>query len=485
MAAPDPPAGSNDASRDDASARNDASARLAALVPDPALAVLDELHAAGHAAFIVGGSLRDALLGRTPADWDMATDARPDRLVALFPGAVYENRFGTVAVRRDRDVFEITTFRTEHDYADFRRPHRVEFGDEIREDLARRDFTVNAMAWGRPGSGTGAPAPVGATLVDPFGGRADLQAGSLRAVGDPDSRFREDALRMVRAVRLAATLGFTIEPVTLAAIGRNATLVAHLSHERVSAELAKLLAAPRPSVGLRLARETGLLAVISPELAAQRGIQQDKVPGEDLWDHTLRTVDAVPADRPVVRLAALVHDIGKPATLTDGHFPHHETVGSHLAAALLRRLRYPRSAADEVVHLVRHHMFHADPTLSDAAIRRFIKRIGAGNLDALFALRTADDIGSGSEPDDPASLAFRARIDEELAAEAALDRYAIAIDGDDLIAELDLVPGPRLGRLIDALVEQVIADPALNERGSLLLLAQGMLADMDADTGAE
>lgn len=460
-----------------------APADLGRIVPLTAHAVLDHLHANGQAAFIVGGSLRDALLGRTPSDWDMATDARPDRLVALFPGAMYENRFGTVAVRRGDDVFEITTFRTEHEYADFRRPHRVEFGDDIGEDLARRDFTVNAMAWGRPGSGIGAPGALGATLVDPFGGRADLETGSLRAVGDPDARFREDALRMVRAVRLAATLEFTIEPATLAAIGRNAALVAHLSHERVGAELAKLLAAPRPSVGLRLAQETGLLAVISPELAAQRGIPQNKVPGEDLWDHTLRTVDAVAADRPVVRLAAFLHDIGKPATLTDGHFPQHETMGSHLAAAFLRRLRYPRTAADEVVHLVRHHMFHADPTLSDAAIRRFIKRIGAGNLDELFALRTADDIGSGSEPDDPASLAFRARIDAELEAAAALDRYALAIDGEDLMAELGLVPGPRLGRLIDALVEQVIADPALNERGSLLLIAQGMLADMYEDAG--
>ena len=170
---------------------------MAAAVPARALAVLERLHAAGHAAFIVGGSLRDALLGRTPADWDMATNATPDRLVALFPGAVYENRFGTIAVRREEDVFEITTFRTEHDYADFRRPHRVEFGDEIEADLARRDFTVNAMAWGRTAAATGSNA-----LVDPFGGLADLEPGQLRAVGNPDARFREDALRMVRAVRV-------------------------------------------------------------------------------------------------------------------------------------------------------------------------------------------------------------------------------------------------------------------------------------------
>jgi len=464
----------------DAVARNDASARLGAAVPQPALAVLDHLHAAGHAAFIVGGSLRDALLGRVPADWDMATDARPDRLVALFPGAVYENRFGTVAVRRDDDVFEITTFRTEHEYADFRRPHRVEFGDRIETDLARRDFTVNAMAWGRTTADEG---PNG--LVDPFEGLAALASRLLRAVGDPDARFREDALRMVRAVRLAATLDFEIEPVTLAAIARNAALVGHLSGERVGAELGKLLGAPRPSVGLRLAQEAGLLAVISPELAAERGISQNKVPGEDLWDHTLRAVDAAPADRPVVRLAALVHDIGKPSTLSDGRFHHHDVVGARLADGLLRRLRYPRTAAEEVTHLVRHHMFTVDPGATDAAVRRFIKRIGRADLDALFALRRADDVGSGMDPDDPDTRAFRDRIDAELAAETALDRYALAIDGTDLMRELDLVPGPRLGRVIDELVDAVIADPAQNERGTLLLLAQGMLADMYADTGAE
>ena len=472
--------------------RDDSSARLAAAVPEAALAVLGHLQAAGHAAFIVGGSLRDALLGRTPADWDMATDARPDRLVALFPGAVYENRFGTVAVRRDQDVFEITTFRTEHDYADFRRPHRVEFGDEVETDLARRDFTVNAMAWGRTADagrtagarGDGAGAGDGPNaLVDPFGGLADLARGRLSAVGDPDARFGEDALRMVRAVRLAATLGFEIDPATLAAIARNAALVGHLSGERVGAELVKLLAAPRPSVGLRLAQETGLLAVISPDLAAQRGISQNKIPGLDLWDHTLQTVDAAPADRPVVRLAALVHDIGKPATLSDGRFHHHDVVGARLAGELLRRLRFPRTAAEEVTHLVRHHMFTVDPNATDAAVRRFIKRIGKADLDALFALRRADDIGSGMAPDDPDQLAFRARIDAQLAAEAALDRYALAIDGKDLMRELELVPGPRLGWVIDGLVDAVIADPVLNERGSLLLLAQGMLADMDAGTG--
>jgi tRNA nucleotidyltransferase (CCA-adding enzyme) len=451
----------------------DAGVVLAAAVPSRVTDLIDQLVAAGHAAYVVGGSLRDALLDRPPADWDLATDARPDRLVSLFHGAVYENRFGTVAVRRDDDVYEITTFRTEHDYADFRRPHRVEFGDDLRADLARRDFTINALAWGR------GPGDADNHLVDPFGGRDDLASRTLRAVGDPEARFREDALRMVRAVRLAATLDVAIEPATLAAITANAELVGRLSNERIGAELAKLLGAPAPSVGLRLAQSTGILAVISPELAAQPGIGQNKLAGEDLWDHTLRAVDAAPADRPIVRLAALLHDIGKPSTQADGRFHHHDAVGAALTESLLRRLRYPRSAADEVTHLVRHHMFGVDPDATDAAIRRFIKRIGRDRLDALFALRRADDIGSGMPPDAPELRAFQARVEAELEAEVALERNALVIDGTDLIGELALEPGPTLGRVLDELVDRVIADPGLNERGSLLLLAQGILADMD------
>lgn len=448
-----------------------APADLTALVPPVVCALIARLVEAGHTAFVVGGSLRDVLLGREPHDWDMASDARPEQLVSLLPGAVYENRFGTVAVRREGQLFEITTFRLEHEYADHRRPHRVEFGDDLLADLARRDFTANAIAWGCAPSG---PAGV---LIDPFGGRADIASRTLRAVGDPALRFREDALRMVRAVRLAATLEFEIEPATLAAIRDNAALAAHLSGERIGAELARLLAAPRPSVGLELARQTGLLAVISPELAAQRGVPQQKIPGEDLWDHTLRAVDAAPAGRPVVRLAALLHDMGKPATRSGDRFPDHDAVGAEMADALLRRLRYPRAVAETVVHLVRHHMFPVDPQLSDAGVRRFIRRIGPQHLDALFDLRRADDLGSGEDPDDAATLAFRGLVERELHAASPLDRGDLAIDGHDLMRELGLSPGPALGRLIDALIDRVIADPSLNERGSLLLLAQGLLDD--------
>jgi len=466
-----------------------AAARLAEVCPPTVRAVIDHLHAHGHAAYVVGGSVRDALLGRVPKDWDLATDARPDEMLHLFPGAVYENAFGTVAVRRDGEVLEITTFRNEHEYADFRRPHRLEFGDDIRDDLARRDFTINAIAWGLdaatdPPTDGLAESRGQPSIVDPFDGIADLGRGILRAVGDPGTRFREDALRMVRAVRLAAMLEVEVEPATRDAIAANAALVTHLSGERIGAELMRLLAAPRPSVGLRLAEETGLLAVIAPELAAQRGVPQNKVDGEDLWDHTLRSVDAAPAGRPIVRLAALLHDIGKPATLADGHFHHHDVVGAKQAVELLERVRVPRATIGAIEVLVRHHMFTVDPDATGAAIRRFIKRVGVEYVDALLELRRADDIGSGRPGESPSLVAFRARIEEELAAEAALDRYSLKIDGTDLMRDLGLEPGPRLGRILDELVELVIADPALNEAPTLLLLAQGMLADMQDEAAS-
>jgi putative nucleotidyltransferase with HDIG domain len=436
-------------------------------------ALMARLWAAGHAAYIVGGSIRDALLGREPNDWDLATDARPELLQALFPGAVYENRFGTVVVREGGEAFEITTFRTEREYVDHRRPTEVEFGTSIEEDLERRDFTVNAIAWGaRPGESP--------RVVDPHGGAADLEARVLRAVGDPSQRFREDALRIVRGLRLSATLAFEIEAQTLAAMRAEAALVRHLSGERVWAELEALLAAPQPSVGLATMADVGALAHLLPELEAERGIPQDKIPGDDLWRHTLRAVDAAPADRPLVRLAALLHDVGKPATMADGHFHGHEALGGQMTAAILKRLRAPRAIADRVVLLVAQHMFTYDDGWSDAGVRRFIKRVGRPALDELFALREADNVGSGHAPDAHRLGELRSRVAAELAASVALDRNDLAIDGDDLIRELGLAPGPRLGRLIDDLLERVIADPKLNDRPTLLAIAAAALADEGA-----
>ncbi|HEX5014441.1 MAG TPA: HD domain-containing protein [Candidatus Limnocylindrales bacterium] len=437
-------------------------------VPAAVIRLLEVLWASGHAAYVVGGSLRDTVLGRRAEDWDLATDALPEETLGVFPDAAYENKFGTVAVRRDHVEYEITTFRTDHEYADFRRPHRVEFGVSLAADLARRDFTVNAMAWGaQPGD---APA-----LHDPFGGAADVTARLLRAVGEPRLRFEEDALRMLRAVRLATTLDFSIEAATLAAISASAPLAAHLSGERVATELGKILAADRPSVGFRLLAETGLLEAVLPELAAQAGVPQNKIPGEDLWDHTLRTVDAA-ANNPIVRLAALLHDVGKPATQADGHFYGHETEGAEQARALLERLHEPRIVTERVTHLVRQHMFRYEPGWTDSAVRRFIGKVGREAIDELFALRAADNEGSGVDRDADGLSELRARVAAELAEGPVLDRSALAIDGDDLIAELGMAPGPALGKLLDALLQRVIDDPSLNDAPTLLLLARDLAA---------
>ena len=433
-------------------------------IPAPVRDLLATLWQGGQAAYVVGGSLRDVLLGRDPADWDLTTDARPERLQALFPHSLYENRFGTVVVWNAGKQYEITAFRRDVSYSDFRHPDAVEFGESIEEDLARRDFTVNAMAWGAgPGDEP--------TFVDPYGGRGDLALRLLRAVGDPDRRFGEDALRMARAVRLAATLEFHVEAGTFAAIGRNADLVRHVSGERICAELLKLLAAGRPSTGLRLMADSGLLAIIAPDLDRQRGLAQNKIAGEDLWDHTLRTVDAAPP-RQVVRLAALLHDVGKPDTIDDGPFHNHETVGATMARHYLSGLHAPRTLQERVAHLIRHHMFSYGHTWSDAAVRRFIKKVGPGCIQDLLALRAADNEGSGLPADAGHIHELAARIEAELAANVVLGRDQLAIDGNDLIVEFGMPQGRLLGRLLDDLTERVVAEPALNDRAILLEMAR-------------
>ena len=369
---------------------------IAAAIPASVHDLLRTLWTNGHAAFVVGGSLRDVLLGRDPGDWDLTTSALPEHTQSLFPRARYENAFGTVAVETADPavgLVEITTMRSDHAYADHRRPHHVEFTDDVEADLARRDLTVNAIAWGTR-SVDEAPA-----LVDPYDGREDLGAGVLRAVGDARTRFEEDALRMLRTVRLASTLGFGIEAATLAGIQTKAGLVAHLSGERIAEELRQMLAAPVPSVGLQLLADTGLLGPIFPDLAEQRGVPQNKIVGEDLWDHTLRAVDGAAPEPPYIRLAALLHDIGKPASMADGRFLGHDILGADLADELLDRLRWPRKERDRVVHLIRQHMYGYVPDWSDAAVRRFIAKIGPDELHDLFLLREADNVGSGRPRD--------------------------------------------------------------------------------------
>ena len=440
-------------------------------VPKDVQRVVTRLTEAGHDAYVVGGCVRDAIRGVDPQDWDIATDATPDEIQQLFAKSLYTNRFGTVVVRSGDHEVEVTTYRTETGYTDHRRPDHVAFTDSLHEDLSRRDFTMNAMAW-RPGK-NGTPGE----LVDPFGGQRDLDARILRAVGEPEERFREDALRMLRAVRFATLLDMRIDDRTAAAIRACAPLAETLSGERLNQEITKIMGAPRPSVAFRMLSDVGLLAVVCPELEECKKTPQDKVAAQDVFEHSLATVDATPASDLVLRLAGLFHDIGKPETFADGHFHQHEFVGEFKARQILRRWKFDKETVAEVTHLIRNHMFWYETHWTDSAVRRFIRKIGLDYIPALFALRRADNIGSGARS--PRMYALEAlwqRVQEQIAAANAFSLHDLAIDGNDVMRELDIPRGPKVGQILDALFERVLDEPALNTREKLIELAKAMRA---------
>jgi tRNA nucleotidyltransferase/poly(A) polymerase len=445
-------------------------------IPESVVAVLSRLADAGHEVAIVGGAIRDRLVGLAhEGDWDAATSAVPELVVAIFPGATWENRFGTVTVHGDPAV-EVTSYRAEGAYRDRRRPDEVRFGVSLEDDLSRRDFTINAMAW------VPQDMPAGrGRLVDPFGGRADLAARVLRTVGDPDERFAEDALRLIRAARFAGRLGLTLDPDTEAAIIRHAGSVALVSPERVRDELLRILALDeRPSVALRLMERLGLLAVVLPELVALRGVPQQKTVPGDALDHAFATVDEAPmASPPDVRLAALLHDLGKATTLAGGHFIGHDRVGADVADGVLRRLRVPRATAARIVDAIRHHMYDYDSTWTDAAVRRFIRRTAGTDRELLFALRRADNAASGvANAGELNQAELEARIAQELGGQPDLLLHRrLAVDGHDLQVALGLPPGPDIGRVLDRLAEEVLDDPSRNERDWLLSRARSHLAE--------
>jgi len=425
-------------------------------VPPEAMGALERLWSECHAGYLVGGGVRDALLSGTPHDpvWDLATDAHPEVVLALFPGSTYENRFGTVLA----DGVEVTTFRRDHSYGDHRRPDTVTFTDSVEEDLARRDFTVNAIAWGRDAGAEEAG------WVDPTGGRADLDARLLRAVGDPGLRFSEDALRLVRAARIAAQVGLTIEAATEAAMSAHAGDVSYLAGERIGRELRRMIASDPPSAAFRILERTGLLDPLFPELDAQRGVPQAKIPGHDLWDHSLGTLDAAAALAPTAlgKLAALLHDTGKPETAADGHFLGHEEAGARIAQGFLSRLGFGAHDVRRVVRLVRHHMWSYSPAWGDAAVRRFMRRVGVDLVDDLLRLREADNVGSGWPAEAGGVAGLRERIAEQRRLGAPLSLADLAIDGDAVLAAVGREPGPWLGRTLERLLDSVISDPRRN-----------------------
>lgn len=427
-------------------------------VPGDVVDVVERLKARGHEAYVVGGSVRDALMHAEPKDWDVATSATPEEIQRAFPRSLYNNRFGTVVVRtRDREV-EVTTYRLESAYGDHRHPDHVAFTTSLHDDLSRRDFTINAMAWD-------------GHLVDPFGGVADLGARVVRAVRDPAERFHEDALRMLRAVRFSITLGFSLDEGTALAIRDNAELIEAVSGERLQQELVKILAAPRPSEAFRMLSDLRLLEAIFPELEDCRGVPQEKAAAQDVFDHLLATCDAAPTESLVLRLAGLLHDIGKPDTHDDGHFYQHEHVGAAKAKRIMRRWKFSNQVVEEVAHLVRNHMFWYQDEWTGAAVRRFIRNVGLETIPTLFALRRADNIGSGARQPRMIKLEqLWQRVQDEITKERAFSLRDLAVDGHDVMRELGIPSSPRVGQVLRWLFERVLDDPSLNERDKLIAL---------------
>jgi tRNA nucleotidyltransferase (CCA-adding enzyme) len=436
--------------------------------------VVARIRGAGGRVWLVGGALRDELLGRPTGELDLATDLLPDRVLELFPGSLDVGaRFGTVKVRLGEESFEVTTLRGEGAYSDGRRPDEVRFGLDIAEDLARRDFTVNALARELPEG----------DLIDPYGGLDDLRGGVLRAVGDPAERLAEDGLRAYRACRFAATLEFEVPPDLLEAVRRHAPVARGVAWERVGDELAKAMGAPRPGVCFELLRQTGLLDHCLPELAACYGVTQNRYHEFDVYDHSLLSCDLTPSEKPAVRWA-LLHDLGKPGTKRpkgrDFVFYGHDELSAELAEAALRRLKLPRALRERACLLIKNHMLHYAPEWSDAAVRRFVRRVGPENVADLFDLVIADRQAhrrtEGFQlPADISELL--GRIEHLGAAGAPLTVADLAVSGDDLLKLTGRAPGRWVGELLDRLVEEVLEDPELNEREALLARAREMLAD--------
>jgi putative nucleotidyltransferase with HDIG domain len=446
-----------------------------------ALKVIGErLRSRGHLVYLVGGCLRDLLRGVEPHDWDLATSAVPRQVAEIFPRTVPTGeRFGTMMVLEGDGRYEVTTLRRDIGYSDGRHPDRVIYTDQIALDLERRDFTINAMAadlatW---------------QIYDPSDGRGDLERRLIRAVGEPAERFNEDALRLLRACRQAAELEFTIEGETRLAMREAAGRIAHISAERVHDEIMKLMErAEQPSRCLEAMIDTGLLAVLIPELVEGDGVTQNRYHRFDVLTHALKACDRVPREQPLVRLAALLHDVGKPRTraVKDGEatFYGHEAVGTEMTDAILERLRFSNQEREVVTGLVRHHMFQYTSEWSAAAVRRFIRRVGEERLDDLFVLREADAAASGCDAGRAEELReLRRRVDHELVDDETGYQRHLALDGRDIMTALGLAEGPEVGRWLTRLEEAVLDRPEWNTRERLLeLLAEWAAADDQGET---
>jgi putative nucleotidyltransferase with HDIG domain len=429
----------------------------------------------GYEAYLVGGCVRDLLLGKTPKDWDVTTSARPEQIEAVFPilKTVYENAFGTVTVidlaadETLRDVthvtkpeeVQVTTYRSEGIYTDNRRPDTVTYETKLEKDLERRDFTINAMAYD----------PHKGQIIDIFKGQSDIKDKIIRCVLNANTRFEEDALRMMRAVRFSTTLNFAIASETLTALTAQSSLLARISQERIRDEFIKIILSEQPAVGIDLLQKTGMLHIIAPEFEEGIGCEQKGAHLYDVYNHLLHALQHA-ADKKFsleVRLSALFHDIGKPATrrydrTKDKYtFFGHEVVGARMTRKILERMRFSRETSELVVSLVRNHMFFSDTEqISLSAVRRIIQKVTRENIWLLMEVRECDRVGMAK-----AEAPYRLRKYHAMIEEALRDPISVsqlAIDGEYLIKELHMKPGPRMGWILHALLEEVLDNPEIN-----------------------
>lgn len=435
-------------------------------IPKEVSRITQRLEELGFEAYLVGGCVRDLIMERKPQDWDVTTNANPEQIQGAFPETFYENAYGTVGVVSETEdptlkVVEVTPYRKESGYSNARHPDSVEFGVSLEEDLQRRDFTINAIAY-RVSKGQ---------IVDPYKGQDDIRGKRIVAVGDPNERFSEDALRMLRAIRLSAQLGFALDAETASAIQKNAPLLEKISKERIRDEFSKLLLTNEPMAALGIAQKLGVLKYVAPDLERGMGIKQNQAHKFDVWEHNLRTLQHAADKRwPLdLRLAALFHDVSKPETRRfseekkDYTFYGHDVVGGRLTRKILNDLKFSKEVVEKVSTLVRWHMFFSDPdkvTLS--AVRRMIRNVGGGpNMELLLNLRVCDRIGTGRPKEQP----FRLRKYISMVEEAQRDPISVQmlnIDGTRIMEITGEKPGPKIGFTLHALLEEVLDDPGKN-----------------------
>lgn len=438
---------------------------LAKKIPSSVLAILEKFKKDNFEIYIVGGVVRDLIMGKKAYDWDFTTNATPEEILKIFPLGFYDNKFGTVGIadKSHEHPYEITTYRTEDGYSDKRRPDSVSWGKSLAEDLSRRDFTINALALSKDGK-----------VIDFHSGQEDLNNKLIRSVGNPMKRFDEDSLRMIRAIRIATELGFEIEEKTLEAIKHHSSSIIYVPWERIKDELIKLLKSENSADGIFLLRKSNLLKEIFPELEIAFGVEQ-KSPKRhhkfDVGTHLIESLRNCPSKDPIVRFATLIHDIGKPRTqkITDEGvitFYNHEVIGARMAKDIANRLRLSKKDRDRIWLLVRRHQFTVDERQTDSSIRRFIKNVGKENLQDILDLRTGDRLGGGATETSWRLEKFKKRLEE--VQKQPFSVKDLKINGNDVMEILKIPGGPKVGEILNKLFAEVEEDQTKNEREYLL-----------------